>query len=183
MHPYHIVLDELGPEGFCMIAFEEGENSDIIGSISAKPFEEPTTAIEKEGKHPRMHYKRSVATPSAVVNGVAAGEGVQDESGEKWELLMMGVALKVKGMGVASRLMEKCVEEIGRRVGEEVAGVGGGEGGDGKSRVVLYLSTMKELTEVYYQRKGWKTTSTTRVEAGVARNRDPFHVVEMVKVV
>ena len=187
------MLDEIGPDGFCMIMFEHGgENAEIIGSISAKPFTIATQKPETNGdQHPRLLFKR--APPEKI------DEVVEGETGEKWELLAMAVALRVKGKGVAGLLMEECIEEIRREIalaaeadtdsmeavikrGEGGMANGPGEKGEDK-KIVLYLSTLQDINEGYYLRRGWRTTSVKRVEKGTAGAIDGFGIVEMIKVV
>ena len=177
------MLDEIGPDGFCVITFEHtSENAAIIGSVSAKPFTVATQKHEAdEGVHPRLLFKR--APPEKI------DEAVEGETGEKWELLAMAVALRVKGKGVAGLLMEKCVEEIRRRVTSAAAAdIGSKEVNrswkDREDRnIVLYLSTLQEINEGYYLRRGWRTTNVKSVEKGTAGSLLDFHIAEMVKVV
>ncbi|KAG8525737.1 uncharacterized protein KY384_000497 [Bacidia gigantensis] len=172
------MLDEIGTEGLCMIAFEKQEGSEIIGTISAKPFHEPKIAVDTAGKHSRMLFKRSVSEKQMngqAVDAIMKGE----EEAEKWELLASVVSLRVKGMGVASMLMEKCVAEIKRRSIQNWHE----KQRAGNPKIVLYLSTMQELNEVYYQKRGWTTTSTRRIPAGTTGNRDEFGIVEMMKTI
>ena len=57
------------------------------------------------------------------------------------------------------------------------------DGGEKKKQIVLYLSTMQELNEGYYLRRGWTTTGLRRFDGGdVPGSPDGFGIVEMVKV-
>lgn len=172
------MLSELGPSGFCLIAFSDSE---IIGTISAKPFEESKAepAVAPDG-HPRLLFKRP---PPVSREQEVMRQGAEDEDGERWELLASAVALRVKGMGVASVLADNCVEEIRRMVREGERNGEGEVNGERDEKVILYLSTLQELNEEYYQKRGWRSTGVRRFEAGTAGSRDGFGVVEMVKVV
>ena len=52
-----------------------------------------------------------------------------------------------------------------------------------KGEVLLMLSSMQELNEAYYAKRGWETTGVRRFPPGTMGSRDGFGVVEMMKVV
>lgn len=54
---------------------------------------------------------------------------------------------------------------------------------EGKSKIRLMLSTMQDLNETYYAKRGWTTTAVRRFPPGTSGSRDGFGVVEMGKVV
>ncbi|KAL9633175.1 MAG: hypothetical protein Q9164_004863 [Protoblastenia rupestris] len=174
------MLDDLGPNGFCLIMFETGEEeSDIIGTISAKPFIE-TKAGHDTSIHPSSLFKRPPPpTKHDAEAQEKAIESAEDPEASKWELLASAVALRVKGKGVASMLLEKCIEEIRRRAAEEHKRKGLREE---EGKVALYLSTMQEVNEAYYLRKGWRTTGIRRFAPGTWGGKDGFGIVEMVRV-
>ena len=128
------------------------------------------------------------------------GEEEEEEKGEgnlpSWEILAMAVTPELQGRGIASQLLNLTIETIRAQVKEEqLSGIvekgkedgegkviRKGEGGEG-GKVKILLSTLKELKEEYYKRKGWKTTHERRFPAGVGGSEAGFGVVDMVRVV
>lgn len=45
------------------------------------------------------------------------------------------------------------------------------------------LSSMQELNETYYAKRGWTTTGVRRFQPGTMGSRDGFGVVEIMKIV
>lgn len=182
------IFDELGPEGFCMLAFEDAESTEIIGTISARPFN--AQRVEKgEKNHARFLFKRAPSTHATTLrNGRDATEkagkvqeveqALLDPDIENWELLASVVTFRVKGMGLASKLMEMCIDELRRMSLIKYRD----RGGQGEVKMGLYLSTMKELNEEYYLKRGWVTTAENKIEKGVMGSRDGFSVAEMVRI-
>ena len=127
----------------------------------------------------------------------------------KWEILVTVVDPALQGRGLAGKLMDITVAEIRRRVKEQEnssnagAGVPNGAPGDSETvedntgvrnsdphhqaeqqgQIWLLLSTMQELNEKYYAKRGWVTTASRQFEKGTMGSRDGFGVVEMRKVV
>ena len=172
--------NELGPDGFCIIMFEESEGFEkkIIASGSAKPFK-PFKEGEVHGSKTNMLFKRDpkAVQPEDGLNGAKKNEA-------RWELLAFGVEKDLKGQGVGGLLTEIAIAEIRRRVAAEwKAKQSTTEGGsaDAEPKIVLMLSTMQDLNEPYYLRRGWTTTATKRFEPGTWGSRDGFGIVEMVK--
>ena len=138
-------------------------------------------------------------------------ESEQHPGMPKWEILVTVVAPELQGRGLAALLAEKTEGEIRRRVKVERAaragrakGVDEGERGEGGERVegdrgavnwneqgkdkedgkiMLLLSTMQELNEHYYAKRGWVTTGVQRFGPGTMGSRDGFGVVEMGRVI
>lgn len=79
--------------------------------------------------------------------------------------------------------MEMTVRENRRRVAAEsvVLEEDGWVGERGK--IVLLLSTMQELNEGYYAKRGWKATVLRRFPPGTMGSRDGFGVIEMMKII
>ena len=182
------IFDELGPEGFCMLAFENAEGTEIIGTISARPFN--AQRVEKgEKNHARFLFKRAPSAPTTTIrNGREATEqagkaqeveqALLDPDIENWELLASVVTFRVKGKGLASKMMEMCIDELRRRSFVKYQD----RGGQGEVKLGLYLSTMKELNEEYYLKRGWVTTAEKKIDKGVMGSRDGFSVAEMVRI-
>jgi GNAT superfamily N-acetyltransferase len=165
------LASELGSEGFCIIAFSAAAGGRMVGTASAKPYH-ADKAREGAGGEVNLIFKR----PAAAKGGGKAVAVVEDEEGlPAWELLAMAVEPELQGKGISSQLLEVTLEEIKRRVAE------GGERVEGTTRVLV--STMKELTEGYYHKKGWETTEERRFPPGTAGSGTGFTVVEMVRMV
>jgi len=164
------LASELGPEGFCVIAFSAAGGR-MVGTASAKPYH-AENAREGAGGEVNLIFKR----PAAAKGGGKAVAVAEDEEGlPAWELLAMAVEPEFQGKGISTQLLELTLEEIKRRVAE------GGERVEGTTRVLV--STMKELTEEYYRKKGWETTEERRFPPGTAGSGTGFTVVEMVRMV
>ena len=227
LHSPAQILEELGPAGFCILAFAAsdtdtdsvnvnvngGKPGKLIATASAKPYTPPGTEPVKSGstvseinrlfKRTRGAEKEEEEeeeeggkpTQQPVLAGLSSSSEAEDGGLPllplpTWEILAMSVDPEVQGRGIAARMLGFTIEEIRRRIGEpgwgkdkdkeEEVEVGKGEW---KGKVKILLSTMKELNEGYYQRKGWRTTAERRFEAGVGGSEAGFGVVDMVKVV
>lgn len=89
--------------------------------------------------------------------------------------------LELQGRGLAKQLMDITVEEIRTRVARSGGGLSEEEGVG--AQILLLLSTMQELNETYYAKRGWTTTGLRRFPPGTSGSRDGFGVVEMMKIV
>ena len=192
------LVDEIGPDGFCIIMFDEADTGAdkekvIIASGSAKPYKAPAEG-KTHGSSTNMLFKRKpVASnpPSLDAAGTSLDGSSSNEA--RWELLAFGTDLRLKGQGIAGQINDLAVAEIRRRVEANwrttkaaKADEGAlGQDIEGKAstmpKVVLMLSTLQELNETYYLRRGWKTTSVRRFEPGTNDSKDGFGVVEMIK--
>ena len=94
----------------------------------------------------------------------------------------MAVEPELQGRGIAGQIMDITVEEIKRRVRNAASfqdrKVGDASVGE-KRQVMLLLSTMQEVNEAYYRKRGWVCTGVRRFGSGVLGSRDGFGVVEM----
>ena len=107
----------------------------------------------------------------------------------------MAVDPTLQGRGLATQLMNLTVDEIKRRCGSNLrdpsadqthtapSDSGGAESTkiEKRKEVVLLLSTMKELNEDYYAKRGWTTTATREFPKGTLGSSEGFRVVEMFK--
>ena len=179
----------------------EGEGGTVIATASAKPFIPPVTDNNKseEVKASEKVFKRQPGTDTALAAYAEL---------PKWEILCTCVEPTLQGRGIAGKLLGLTIEEIKRRVMESKdEGHGRRHGGDGelngegethqmdeeadadetkeeaKGEVLLMLSSMQELNESYYAKRGWQTTGVRRFPPGTLGSRDGFGVVEMMKVV
>ena len=178
---------------------ESGET--VIATASAKPFVPPELNNNESGgvKASEKLFKRQPDTDNALAAYAEL---------PKWEILCTCVELTLQGRGIAAQLMGLTIEEIKRRVVESKdEGHGRRHGGDGevnggdtdnqkneeadavttkkeaKDELLLMLSSMQELNESYYAKRGWQTTGVRRFPPGTMGSRDGFGVVEMMKVV
>ena len=97
------------------------------------------------------------------------GSDVDNQS--RWELLAFGTDVSLMGQGLAGQLTELTNAEIRRRAAAE-----------GKTKIVLMLSTMRDVNEPYYLKRGYKTMSVKTFPPGTQGSKDGFSVAEMVKV-
>jgi len=166
------LASELGDEGFCIIAFSAAVGGRMVGTASAKPYH-AEKAREGAGGEVNLMFKRPPAANKE--SGKAVTVAKDDEELPAWELLAMAVEPELQGKGISTQLLELTLDEIKRRVAER------GESVEGPTRVLV--STMKELTEGYYQKKGWETTEERRFAPGTAGSGTGFAVVEMVRII
>ena len=181
---------------------QEGNGDIVIATASAKPFIPPEPDNNEPGKEKASEklFKRQPGTDEALAAYAEL---------PKWEILCMVVEPTLQGRGIAGQLMGLTIEEIKRRVleskdeGHERRHGGDGEmNGEGtnhyqknqeadtdqtkekaKGELLLMLSSMQELNESYYAKRGWQTTGVRRFPPGTMGSRDGFGVVEMMKVV
>ena len=184
---------------------QERKSATVIATASAKPYIPPAPDNNEAGKEKASEklFKRQPGTDNALAAYAAL---------PKWEILCMVVEPTLQGRGIAGQVMGLTIEEIKRRVVEsknegherrhgmncEGGNHRGGDGkGDddndddsgrkekkmGKGEVLLMLSSMQELNEAYYAKRGWQTTGVRRFPPGTMGSRDGFGVVEMMKVV
>lgn len=197
---------ELEPDGFTMLMLspnlsqnehveglttnnEEGVAT-LIATVSAKPY--VPTQLEGGGKIEGKSHLLFKRPPPPDRNGPkgCTGEGTGDEGWLKWEVLAMAVHPSLQSRGLASSLGDQVIAEIKARASLSIARVDGtqasysgtvdSEGKVGKKgKLMLLLSTMKEINEARYLRMGFVTTAERRLEPGTMGSRDGFSVVEM----
>lgn len=153
---------EIGPDGFCVIAFSSAHDR-IIASASAKPYH--IGKAEGASGEANMMFKRP-----AVATILAEDE----EALPMWELLAMAVDPDLQGKGISNQLLDVTLEEIKIRVAEKATC---------KNGIKILISVAKEINEGYYLKKGWETTQERLYPAGSAGNTSKFTVLDMVKVV
>ena len=181
---------------------QEGRGDMVIATASAKPFIPPAPHNNESGREQAGEklFKRQPGTDNALTAYAEL---------PKWEILCTCVEPTLQGRGIAGQLMGLTIEEIKRRVMENKDGgyerrhEGNGEmnGEDknhhqkneeadaeetkekAKGELLLMLSSMQELNESYYAKRGWQTTGVRRFPPGTMGSRDGFGVVEMMKVV
>jgi len=153
----------------------------VIGTASAKPY----TVAKTDGKEPtdgvHLLFKRVPAPQTDV-----------DDGTPQWECLSMVIDPTLQGRGLATQLMNLTVDEIKRRGGSGLrdpsatrdmseAKASDGTNDEKKKELMLPLSTMKDLNEGYYAKRGWTATATKEFPKGTRGSRDGFRIVEMFK--
>ena len=200
--------EEVGADGFVLIMLQQHEPQDsssdssagfrspggqrIIGTASAKPYtlanpaDEPGDAIH--------HLFKRLPDSKTSTTG-------HDDELPRWEILAMVVDPTLQGQGLATQLMNLRIDEIKRRCGsglrqvdsviphppplfsdlsvEAVRDANDVPVQEKRKSVSLLLSTMKDLNEGYYARRGWTATATRCFPKGTMGSRDGFRVVEM----
>ena len=136
------LVSELGPDGFCIIMFEGKVGGKIIATASAKPYK-PTKEGTSYGSDTNMLFKRPPGAKETM-DAEVVGSDVENQS--RWELLAFATDIELMGKGIAGQLAEMTNVEVRKRAASE-----------GKTKVVLMLSTMKDLNEPYYLKRGFRT--------------------------
>lgn len=160
-------------------------NEKVIGTASSKPYLGPKVDdTEKKGG------KSGASDATALFK---RQPGTEKELAEhaglpKWEILVTVVDVKLQGRGLAQQLMDITIGEIRRRVAAQQRGTAREgdkieESEGSRGQILLLLSTMQELNEGYYAKRGWTTTGLRRFEKGTMGSRDGFGVVEMMRVI
>lgn len=185
------LIEELDPDGFCIVAYtipdagQDGEEGKLVATASAKPYVPPGKAeggSKLSDNEVKEMFQR--AEPAQVMSDTASSAGAEEEDEETlptWEICAMVVDPELQGRGIASQLMSLAINTIRRQVRDELQTQVGDR--EGKGKVRLFLTTLKELNEEYYKRKGWTTTSERRFGPGVGGSEAGFGVVDMVRVV
>ncbi len=96
----------------------------------------------------------------------------------------MVVDPSLQGRGLATQLTNLTIDEIKRRCGSDLHPPPSNPSkASQKDKITLLLSTMKDLNENYYLKRGWTTTDTRSFPPGTMGSRDGFSVVEMCKTI
>ncbi|KAK6439196.1 hypothetical protein LTR95_004598 [Oleoguttula sp. CCFEE 5521] len=163
-------INELGTqEGtfITVLAFDQpdGEPYDgIIGTAAAKRYAPPTGPLPPKSQQGE--------TFSRTLESYATFEGA-----ELWELRHMGVRPDLQGRGLAGYLMKFCEGEV-RRLFEARRACGGEMEGRG---LVMVLTTLKEINESFYAKKGWVLDEWKAFGRGWMGSELGFSVAQMSK--
>ncbi|KAI4179153.1 MAG: hypothetical protein LQ346_007257 [Caloplaca aetnensis] len=181
------LIDEVGKDGFIFVLTIQTPESEqkLIASASAKPFRELEHYELAQGSELATNFKRRAAAPG--LDAAARFKPLQTaKSGDptvavdslkegkvlpKWEIVCNVVHPEYQRRGIAAQMYEALVKEMKNRVSAQ-----------GDQDVHLVITTMKELNEVYYQKRGFMTTGERRFEKGVGGSEVGFSVVEMEKI-
>ncbi|KAL8655296.1 MAG: hypothetical protein Q9210_000964 [Variospora velana] len=180
------LVGEVGEEGFVLIlSIETLEGAQVpIASASAKPFKELGYHEVMQESELLTNFKRKAAAPvldpassSGVIKDLGSGDIREpvnalraDTALPKWEILCNVVHPDYQKRGIADEMYNALIAEIRRREPEP-------------KRIHLVITTMKELREAYYQKRGYVTTGEKRFGKGVGGSEVGFSVVEMEKIV
>lgn len=192
--------EEVGPDGFTFIMLEESHVSDtevenpdqethdegfisstgqrVIGTASAKPYTVTNPTGERPGDDRVQLFKRASPPPS-----LTPGTN-EDNVSPQWEILIMAVDPTLQGRGHGTQLLNLTVDEIRKRCGlglRDTTAVQDDLLQGRKKEVMLLLSTLQEVNEEYYAKRGWTTTATKKFPPGTKGSRDGFGIVEMYK--
>ena len=180
------LVDEIGPLGFIFVIFSDittspASESSVIATVSVKPYShDPSSQVY--GSETNMLFKRKYQQKHAETDTNGATDlltlKTMDDT-PAFELLAMAVEPSLQGRGVAARLLDLCIGEIVRRAKTEASA--STETRIGK--VNILISTMQELNEIYFAKRGWLTTNVKTFEPGVSGSVDGFHIVDMIRTV
>lgn len=181
------LVEEVGEDGFTIVVFassacDKGEpEKRPIATASAKPWKEDAGECTVGSEVSRLFKRKPRSTPSNNLPNIP-----------QWEILIMVVDLAYRNRGLATTLIDTVVQEIKRRVfprplpatptAARVEQERGGEKAQQDQRIILMLTTMKEKSEGYYQKRGFVTTQERKFAKGQVGSRDGFCVVEMERV-
>ncbi|KAK0513403.1 hypothetical protein JMJ35_004389 [Cladonia borealis] len=207
-----MLAQDTSTQAHSLSSSEERKQETVIATASAKPYTPPRPSSSNNNSSPGKKeeennekaselFKRQPGTDTDAALAAYAEL-------PKWEILCMVVEPGLQGRGIAGQLMDLIIQEIEHRVrgaeknkgggkgeGEgEGEGEGKGMGGNGhgdereggkkeKTEILLLLSTLLEINQSYYQKRGWETSNIRNFPPGTMGSRDGFGVVEMMKVV
>ncbi|KAL8960056.1 MAG: hypothetical protein Q9193_003179 [Seirophora villosa] len=178
-------LDEVGVEGFTFImSIQTLEGEQVpIASASAKPFKELGHHEVMQGSELLREFKRKAAPgldPTSRFEAIKDCDSTETQEAlnslraditlPKWEIICNVVHPNYQKRGLAAEMYNALIEEMRRREPEP-------------KRIHLVITTMKELREAYYQKRGFVTTGEKRFGKGVGGSEVGFSVVEMEQMV
>ncbi|GAB1725572.1 hypothetical protein NU195Hw_g6448t1 [Hortaea werneckii] len=147
------------------------------------------TTGEEEGGEAGQGRKvfRRVGLPERAMEIAGAGVDV-----DCWELKVMAVDVEAQGQGLASYLMKLVDDEVKKRFGS-LGGVNGGgkvansaaaqgienNADAGRRRLFMLLTTLKEINEDLYARRGYEKDYETWHAPGTLGSETGFTVVHM----
>jgi GNAT superfamily N-acetyltransferase len=94
---------------------------------------------------------------------------------EEWELRLMAVRPSLQRQGIAKFLMQRIEDEVRRRFLEARRADGQQQG------LVMLLTTLKEINEVFYAKRGYVVDSEAQYDKGYMGSEMGFGVVHMSK--
>ena len=181
------LIDEIGPHGFVIVMFasnmgDAASKTDIIGTTSAKPYsQDPSTQIHASDTNMFFKRKYKLGQPTSDVGEMtdpSQQEALEDDTAA-YELIAMAVSPSMQRQGIATKILNLCINEIIRRSKLKTA-----ESTEvGSRKVNILISTVQETSEGFYAKKGWRTTDIKTFEPGVSGSVKGFHIANMIKTV
>lgn len=186
-------IEEMGPRGVTFIQYApntqklEGSGR-IIGTAGCKPFSIDLKMDEKvqklreereksrtEGQESSVDASYSKAHDEQTLKqlekiGPMVHNDWQDDV-PRWEVMTVCVHPEWQKQGLADKLMDKVVEEVGSQVKSL------GKGPDFK----LVVRIVKEINEKYWLRKRFKPVGEKFFEAGIFGSPTGFHIMDMTR--
>lgn len=171
------LVSELGPDGFLFIVHEEpanGSADDIkfVATGGARPFRPPKAGVTR-GSDTHMMFERAPTI------------GEDDPNQSRWELISFGTDVKLQGQGLAAQVTNLVVAEIRKRVdtawSAERLATQDEESSAERPKIVLLLTTIRDINEKFYLKRGWTTTAVKEFPAGSPLTVDGLVIVEMMK--
>ena len=188
---------------------QEGKSDTVIATASAKPYIPPAPNNNDEAGREETAseklFKRQPSTDNALAAYAALPKWEILCMVVEPTLQGRGIARQIMGLTI-EEIRRRVVEEPkrgydgdgGMNGREKIDRGGNGKGDDDndddsgrkekekkreKGEVLLMLSSMQELNETYYAKRGWEKSGVRRFPPGTMGSRDGFGVVEMMKVV
>ncbi|KAK3650985.1 hypothetical protein LTR56_006036 [Elasticomyces elasticus] len=160
-------LDQVGTDaGTFVYIISWSDSGEPIATAGAHHYVEGVLVATDSGGDERSCFTRMRLPVQAE------GEGQ-----EVWELKLMAVAVECGGKGLASYLMKLADQEVKRRwlfAGSRTQGSG--------QKLWMVLTTIKEINEGFYERRGYAHDYETTHGPGHMGTPNGFHVVHMSKV-
>ncbi|KAL8825672.1 MAG: hypothetical protein Q9170_007704 [Blastenia crenularia] len=173
------LIGEVGKDGFVLVLLsqESGREAQPIASASAKPFKPLEHNELIHSSELLGHFKRraaplpTVSTPSkpgpaTEPNGALSNLPETADDPSQWEIVCNVVHPDYQKRGIAAQMFDAVVQEIRKRKSKS-------------DKIHFVITTMKEINETYYQKRGFVTTKEQRFEKGVGGSEVGFSVVEM----
>ncbi|KAI7286316.1 hypothetical protein KC345_g1238 [Hortaea werneckii] len=162
-----------------------------VATAGAHRYDAPVleTTGEEEGGEAGQGRKvfRRVGLPERAMEIAGTGVGV-----DCWELKVMAVDVEAQGQGLASYLMKLVDDEVKKRFGSlsgvngdgKIASAAAAQGIEsnadaGRRRLFMLLTTLKEINEDLYARRGYQKDYETWHAPGTLGSETGFTVVHM----
>lgn len=168
-------LEELGntPGTFTVIVYHE-QPLQVLATASSKRYTGPPKVIAGYDSTRLETFKRNVE---------------KSKDFDQWELNMMVVDPEVQNQGLASLMIRLVEGEIRRRHvsmppdqgGELEHANGNGAVAANPMGLMMILTTIKEINEVFYKKKGFTKDYETAWPPGYLRSPEGFSVIHMSK--
>jgi GNAT superfamily N-acetyltransferase len=156
-----LVAELSGPEIFTYVITYTGTKT-VIGVASAKRYKDTVTVKPATEEDQKSTFTRS---------------GVFGPNSEGWELSLMAVDPSLQRQGLAGLLMKLVEDEVKRRFVLDRS-----ERGLPDLKLVMLLTTVKEVNWDFYVRRGYQLDYETFHGPGWLGSSTGFHVVHMSKV-